>query len=274
MVVIPWIIFLVFPGLPIFFHLIMFLFSKTIIENTKVTIINYLRHPFVQSPMRQTMFYNDIVYVYHLSEEIDLLCELNKILKKYKISKKETDFSTENLKQKYKIPEEAFKGLEKAIEENKKNYTLANVLITTDMLTNKYKISKADKKLIKKGLKDNKNFNMDYLQSILCAYAIEPKDIAMLKDEFSQISNNTLTPFFRTKLNIKKYIRIEKMGPTKLATGIILSNEDGTKKAYFLNFYDLNLKNCRYFVKTLKEKNPKIKFLMRKPSLKVLFGSH
>jgi hypothetical protein len=83
--------------------------------------------------------------------------------------------------------------------------------------------------------------------------------------------------FLKTNLNLKKYTFIETRVKGYTATArskayLVLSDKDGNKKVYFANFYDLSGKDSRGLLKTLKEKNPSINFLMNTDKIRRLFS--
>jgi hypothetical protein len=94
---VPLIVIVVFPGLPIFFHLIFFLAVKFEIFADRLVVVDYAGDKFVKLPRRQEMHFDDIDYVYYLEKEINLLLNLRTKLKKYKISGNETNYTAENL---------------------------------------------------------------------------------------------------------------------------------------------------------------------------------
>ena len=83
-IVLPLIVLAVFPGLPVFFHLLIYLFVKIELHPDKIVVKDYLGNNIVRSPRLQEMAYTDIAYIYYLSKEINLLKNLQKMLKKYK----------------------------------------------------------------------------------------------------------------------------------------------------------------------------------------------
>ena len=71
-VVLPLIVLAVFPGLPIFFHLLMHIFVKIELYPQKIVVKDYLGNNIVRPGWLQEMAYADISYIYYLSKEINL----------------------------------------------------------------------------------------------------------------------------------------------------------------------------------------------------------
>lgn len=92
------------------------------------------------------------------------------------------------------------------------------------------------------------------------------------------VDDNICKVFLNTKLNFPKYISAEEgsrggVATARIKTCLVLSNNDGSQKVYFANFYDLSGEDSQHFLKTLKEKNGNIQFLMDPAKIKRLFGS-
>lgn len=99
-----------------------------------------------------------------------------------------------------------------------------------------------------------------------------------VKKIFPEIDLEGAGAFLQTKLNLKKYIWTQTRAKGYVATlrvkaYLVLSTMDGSKKAYFANFYDLSGNDSRRFLKILKEKNPNINFLMNTNQVRRLFPS-
>jgi hypothetical protein len=88
------------------------------------------------------------------------------------------------------------------------------------------------------------------------------------RDLIAEVSPAGFEVFLRTKLDMKAYLRAERTSAGGFAATarakacLVLSNGDGSRKTYLPNFYDLSGRDSRGFLQTLKEKNPRTRFLM------------
>lgn len=107
---------------------------------------------------------------------------------------------------------------------------------------------------------------------------IDEKILSEIQKSSDETDINVCKIFLKTKLNLTKYIRAER-GPKGITTTararayLVLSNKDGSQKAYIANFYDLSGADSQYFLNSLKERNPNIQFLMNPNKIRRLFGS-
>lgn len=275
-IVLPLIILTVFPGLPIFFHLIFHLFVKIELLSDKLVIIDYVGNRFVKSKTRQEIHFSDICYIYYVGKEVNLLLNLKTKLKKFKIPAKETNYTKDNLFNRYTVPKDIFERFEKSSQKTLTDYTATGVLMKLDEIYNKYDVPNETRKNIQKELKDNCNFNPDYLKTALEKYTISSEDMASLYDEFSNINTDFLVPLLLTNINLARYQKAEKQRHGASVTaradnGLVLSNGDGTKKVYFMHFHNLSEKDLRRFVGTINARNPDVKYLVPKKEFKLFF---
>ena len=275
MVVLPLIVLAVFPGLPVFFHLIYYLFVKIEILPDRLIVTDYVSDRFVRYKMHQEIFFSELCHIYYLGKEINLLLNLRSKLKKFKISPSETDYTKTNLVNRYGVPEAQFEKFEQSSQKTLTDYTATAVLMKIDEIYNKYGVSKETRNNIKQVLKSDSNFNYGYLKNALCNYSIAPQDVESLSDEFTNINADIVAPFLLTKVNLGKYRKAEKHRhgahvTARIDNGLVLSNIDGTKKVYFMRFHDLSESDLHRFIEIVNSKRPGVRFLMTKKELEHL----
>jgi hypothetical protein len=131
-----------------------------------------------------------------------------------------------------------------------------------------------------KRLKDIKTESDFTFDSISKKYKITREEydecLRKIKNLPSDINSDGVSAFLQTKLNLKKYIWTETRAKGFIATArtkacLVLSAKEGGK-VYFANFYDLSGTDSQGFLRLLKEKNPKINFLMNPRQVKRLFS--
>lgn len=265
--VLPLIVLAVFPGMPIFFHLLYHLLVKIEVGADKIMVTDYAGSPFVRLASKQEIPFDEICYVYYLEKEINLLKNLRGRLRKFKISPKESDYTRQNLTARYRVSEATIRRFEESSHKALTDYTATGVLMELDGLCSKYHIAKQTSKTIKKGLQDDKNFNFEYVSELLKEYLISPDDMQSLTDEFAASDADVLAPFLLTKLNMGKYEKLESRARGSLATtranvALVLSNRDGSKKVYLMHFHDLSERDLRRLIELINSKRPAAKFLM------------
>ena len=207
-IILPLIVLAVFPGLPIFFHLLIHIFVKIELHPDKIVVKDYLGNNIVRPPFQQEMVYADIAYIYYLSKEINLLQNLRNKLKKFKLSPKENDYTKENLTAKYAVPAEQIEQFEKSSQNILNDYTATAILMKLDDIYSKYNIPKSSAKNISRELKNEGNFNYEYLRDRLNDYPVDIEDLNELEDEFSNIKVDIIRPFLLTKVNLAKYKKV------------------------------------------------------------------
>jgi hypothetical protein len=275
-IVLPLIVLAVFPGLPVFFHLLMHLFVKIELHPDKIVVKDYLGNNIVRLPFLQEMAYADIAYIYYLSKEINLLQNLRSKLKKYKLSPKEYDYTKENLIAKYVVPAEKIEQFEKDSQNILNDYTATAILMKLEDIYSKYSIPKKTAKNISRELQNDKNLNYEYLRDGLKDYPIDIEDLNELEDEFSNIKVDTIRPFLLTKVNLAKYKKVAgyrggMAATAKVDNTMVFANKDGTKKVYILHFHDLSRENSQSLMQEIKNHNLSITYLMTKSEYKNLF---
>ncbi|MHC4174332.1 MAG: hypothetical protein ACYTBX_04350 [Planctomycetota bacterium] len=276
MVVLPLIVLAVFPGLPVLFHLIYYLFVKVEILPDRLIITDYVSDRFVRFKTHQEITFSEICYINYLGKEINLLLNLRNKLKKFRIPPGETDYTKANLISRYGVPEALFEKFEKSSQKTLTDYTATGVLMKLDEIYSRYSVSKETRDNIKKALKSDSNLNFEYLKTALRNYPINSQDLESLNDEFTNIDADILAPFLLTKVNLVKYQKAEKYRhgahvTARTDNGLVLSSQDGTKKIYFMHFHDLCERDLHQFIETVNSKQPSVKFLMTKRERERLF---
>ena len=274
-VVLPLIVLAVFPGLPVFFHLLMYIFVKFELHPDKIVVKDYLGNNIVRPAFLQEMAYADIAYIYYLSKEINLLQNLRNKLKKYKLSPKENDYTKENLTAKYAVPAEQIESFEKSSQNILNDYTATAILIMLDDIYSKYNIPKSTAKNISREFQNDENFNYEYLRDRLKDYPVDIEDLNELKDEFSNIKVDIIRPFLLTKVNLSKYKKVAgyrggMAATAKVDNALVFANKDGTEKVYLMHFHDLSRQGWQSLMQDIKNHNPNITYLMTKSEYKNL----
>ena len=136
-VVLPLIVLAVFPGLPIFFHLLYHLLVKIEVDADMITVTDHAGAPFVRLASSQQISFDEICYVYYLEKEINLLKNLRGRLRKFKISPKETDYTRQNLTARYRVSEETIRRFEQSSQKALTDHTATGVLMELDEICSK-----------------------------------------------------------------------------------------------------------------------------------------
>jgi hypothetical protein len=198
--IVPWIFCVVFPGLPIFFHLIYHLAVSINLAEDHFVVRDYASDPFVNSRGKSILPYAEVSFIYYVDREYNFLSYLRKMLKKYRLKKNEVDYREPNLKDRYSVP-------------------------TAD------------------------------LERIRRQYQDPDGHVAVGKD-----------PFSISRVRVDKIVRAEgtKMAVASIRslTGLVLSNHDGSKKAYLMRFRDYHQRDRQDLVEQLNAYNPNIQYLM------------
>lgn len=265
--VLPLIVLAVFPGLPIFFHLLYHLLVKIELGADRIMVTDYAGAPFVRSASRQQISFDEVCYVYYLEKEINILKNLRGRLRKFKISPKETDYTRQNLVARYRVSEATIRRFEESSQKALTDYTATGVLMELDEICARYDIAKQTSSTIKNAMKDDRNFNFEYVRRLLKKYPISSKDMQRLRDEFATSNTDVLAPFLLTKVNMAKYEKLESRARGSLATtranvALVLSNRDGSSKVYLTHFHDLSERDLQRFIELINSKSPRAKFLM------------
>lgn len=276
MVVLPLIILAVFPGLPVLFHAIYCAFVKVEMGDDGVVITDYLGDKVVQAPRRAEIRFDEIDYVFYLEREINILLSLLDALQAHHVSSAETDFTRENLVRKYRIPEDVIDDFENDSLKGLTDYAAAGIGLKLDEICRRHKVSKKTGKMLRKALQDEATLDFEYIRNALSSYPIGAGEWDDLKDAFEEIGPDIVSPFLRTRLDLKKYKQLDANPRTatflaRKNNALVLADKDGTRKVYFMHFHDLGERDRKELAAHLRERNPKIRFLMSRRSLKRLF---
>jgi hypothetical protein len=268
-IALPLIVLAVFPGLPVFFHLLMHLSVKIELHPDKIVVKDYLGNSIVRPAFLQEMIYADIAYIYYLSKEINLLNNFRNKLKKFKLSPKEFDYTKENLVTKYGVPAENIEKFEKSSQNILNDYTATAILMKLDDIYSKYNIPKSTAKNISREFQNDENFNYEYLRDRLKDYPVDIVDLNELEDEFSNIKVDIIRPFLLTKANLAKYKKVAGYrggisATAKVDNALVFSNKDGTEKVYLIHFHDLSRQDWQSLMQEINNHNPNITYLMTK----------
>jgi len=274
-IALPLIVLAVFPGLPVFFHLLMHIFVKIELHPDKIVVKDSLGNNIVRFPRLQEMVYADIAYIYYLSKEINLLQNLCNKLKEFKLSPKENDYTKENLTAKYSVPAEKIEDFEKSSQNILNDYTATAILLKLDNIYRKYIIPKSTAKNISRELKDDEKFNYEYLRDRLKDYAVDIEDLNELEDELANIKVDIIQSFLLTKVNLAKYKKVAGYrgglsATAKVDNALVFANKDGTEKVYLMHFHDLSREDWQSLMREIKNYNPNITYLITKSEYKNL----
>jgi len=277
MLVLPLIVLAVFPGLPVFFHLIYHLFIKIELLPDRLVVTDWVSDGFVRCDRHQEIFFSEMYYVTYLSKEINLLLNLRNRLKAFKIPGRETDYTKANLVSRHGVPEALFERFERSSQKALTDLTATGVLMRLDEICDKYDVSRETRNRIKKALTNDSNFNFEYLEAVFAGYSIDSQDLDSLIDELTRINADTVAPFLRTNVNLARYQRAENQRhgahvTARIDNGLVLSNEDGTKKVYFTHFHDLSNRDLHRFIEVVRSRQPRAEFLMTQRELRRLLG--
>lgn len=273
---VPLIIIVVFPGLPIFFHLIFFLAVKYEISSDRLVVVDYAGDKFVKLPRRQEIRFDDIDYVYYLEKEINLLLNLRSVLKKYKIPGGETDYTTVNLTSRYGVDPADVHSFEQRSQKALNEYTATALFLKLEGIYGRHNVTRKTRRDINNTLKNAPDLQLQYILDMLEDYSLTAEDIDSLKDELDNLNADNIAPFLLTRVNVVKYKRVENQRYGMIATArtniaLVLSGKDGSQKAYLMHFHDLSDCDIRGLSATIAEKNPSAKFFMTKNEYKRLF---
>ncbi len=266
-VILPLIVLAVFPGLPVLFHLIYHLLVYIDVWRDRIVVTDYVKDRFVRFKARQEISFAEIRYVYYLGREINLLLNLRNRLGKFKIAAKETDYRRDSLISRYGIPGDLYEEFEKSSQKTLTDYTATGVWMKLDEICHKYDVSKETRDRIKEALKNDSNYSFDYLKNALRGCSVDMQDFDGLKDELTHIDVDVLAPFLLTQVNLGRYQKAERQRggahvTARTDNGLVLSNEDGTKKIYLMHFHDLSERDVHRFINRVTSKQPDISFLM------------
>jgi hypothetical protein len=237
--------------------------------DTKLVIKDYSFNSLLRTPVLQEILFEEIDCIYYLEKEYNLLKNYRHKLREYKIPSKEKDYRKENLIQKYGVSSHTIETFEHSSQKGFNDYTATGVLMSLEEILGRYKVPKNEKKQILNDLKNTGNFDFGYVSRLLSLYAISQDDMDNLKDMFSDLGGDVLTPFLLTRLSVAGLERAEKRGRGCLVVAsinvvLVLSNSDGTEKVYLRRFHSLSRADWQKLIQSINEKKHGIKYLMPK----------
>lgn len=253
--------------------------SSMCVCDTKLIIKDYspdsfLRVPFqlLQIPLRQEIFFKEIDCIFYLEKEYNLLLNYRDRLEKYRIARREMDYRRGHLVQKYGVPTQVIDAFERSSGKALNDYTATGVIMAVEEILDRYKIQKDEKKKIIKELKKTDDFDFAHVAGLLSPHAIAKSDLDNLKDTFSDLDTDALTPFLTTRLAVAslEWQESRRRGGAGLAARInavvVLSNQDGSKKVYLKRFHSLSRADWQKLIHIINKKKPGIRYLMSRQS--------
>lgn len=271
-VVLSIVLFIIFPGIEACakFHLLAALLTNVQIKNEELVVFDSIPKLLIKKGLTQRIPLDEIKYVFYLKREVDFLIFLKKKLKKYKITKNECDFTPENLAKKYQISNELIEKILHKVDYFDNDDATSEIFMELELILNKYPLDTEKRKKVQKALV--KECTIDALKSALSTYSISNEDMATLEDVFAKTKSLEVLPFWRTNLNITRYIAFQKwpanrfFTTTKIDSTIVVSNHDGTKKVYYKYFRHLSKLDKRFIIGLI-ESRDNVNFLMTKGDL-------
>lgn len=160
---------------------------------------------------------------------------------------------------------------------------LPDRLVVTDWVSDgfvrcdRYDVSRETRDSIEKALTNDSNFDFEYLETAFAGHSIDSQDLENLIDELTHINADTVVPFLQTKVDLARYQKAENQRhgahvTARIDNGLVLSNEDGTKKVYFTHFHDLSNRDLHRFMDVVRSRQPGAEFLMTQRELHRLLG--
>jgi hypothetical protein len=267
-------------ALPIFLTIVSLLsyFSSSVfVHDTKLVIKDYSLDSLLGIPFRQEILFTEIDFIYYLEEEFNLLLNYRHKLEKYEVARIEMDYRRENLVQRYGVPTHVIDAFEHSSQKILNDNTATEVLMAVEEILDRYKVQKGEKKQIIKNLKKTDNFDFEYVAQLLSPHAITQSDLDNLKDLFSNLEPDILTPFLTTKLavaKLEKRARRHRGVPPAVRTNIVLvlSSGDGSGKIYLKHFHGLSRANWQKLIHIINEKKPGIRYLMSRLNYRNISG--
>jgi len=92
-----------------------------------------------------------------------------------------------------------------------------------------------------------------------------------IKDQFSDLDADVLTPFLTTKLAVAQLMFRERgrggaVAIARMNSMLVLSDQNGFKKAYLKRFHHLSRADWQKLIHIINDKKPDIKYLMARQS--------
>lgn len=274
LIALPLIILAVFPGLPILFHLVYYLFVQFQIFPDRLVVIDRASDPFIRSRGRQEIQFGNIEYVFYVDKEAHLLMNLLKRLEPYNVPVTENDYRREHLVTKYRVPESALDQFEQSSQKTLNDVTATGVLLEVEEVCERNKIPAKVTRSILKDMERAHALDFDYVKEKLRPYSVNPNDLERLRDELLSLNVPAPAPFLLTKINLKKLRNIESsrhwQAGVKSRAGLVLSSKDGTRKVYLMRFRDLSRKDARELMSAIRARSGDVKYLMTRKEAQAL----
>lgn len=273
-IALPLIILAVFPGLPVLFHLVYHVSVQFQVFPDRIVVIDRASDPFVRSRGRQEIQFGNIAYLFCVDKEAHLLTNLLQKLKPYNVPETETDYRRENLMTKYRVPEAVLDEFEQGSQKTLNDVTATGVMLEVEEVCQRSNIPAKVRKAILKEVARSENPDFDAVKEQLKPYAVNPNDLDRLRDEFSSLDVPALAPFLVTKINLRKLRNIESsrhwQAGVKSRAGLVLSNNDGTRKVYLMRFRDLSRQDAKELITAIRARSGDVKYLMTRREAQAL----
>ncbi|MEG0074106.1 MAG: hypothetical protein RR751_06390 [Clostridia bacterium] len=203
---------------------------------------------------KASMNYENIHYIYFAEKEMKTCIYIKNRVKKVKVIKNENNFTPQTLIEKYNIPKSYISKLMSTegivFDEN----NLSAFIEILDELREKYNISIYKMNDIQNEIKQGNSITFDYITNVFTEDKLRKVDILNLKKFFTNNEDGLLLPLCSSKFNIDKYEKLEKSifeSKHDVDWTLVLSNEDGTSKAYITHFYSFSLKDRKEILQSL-----------------------
>lgn len=262
----PLILLVVFPGLPILFHAIYHFFVQFQILADRLVVIDRVSDPFVRSWGRQEIRFGDIEYCFYVDKEAHLLMNFLKKLKPHKVSATERDYRRENLLSKYQVPVSVLDKFERSSQKTLNDETATGVILEVEGFCKRNDIPKNVTKEVCKELERDQGLSFDAVRKKLSPFVVDLNDLDRLRDEFSSLDTPEVAPFLVTRVKLKKLRNIEstrhRHAGIRSRAGLVLSNKDGTNKAYLMHFRNLSRQDQRALAAAIRDRSRGVTYLM------------
>ena len=274
-IVLPVTILAVFPGLPLLFHAVYHFFVEYQILADRLVVIDRVSDPSVRSRGRQEIEFGSIAYCFYVDREARLLMNLLTRLKPYNVPVAETDYRKENLMAKYRVPAAVLEDFERSTHKVLNNTAATGVILEVQDVCERSGVPPKATKEICKALERDGQISLETLQEKLGRYPVDPSDLERLRDEFASLDVTEVSPFLVTKINLKKLKKVESSGHGNAAgirsrVGLVLSSQDGMRKAYLMHFRDLSRRDARELITAIRDRTHGVRFLMTRKELHAL----
>jgi len=248
------------------------------IHDTKLAVRDFslnslLQIPFqlLRTPHCQEMRFADIGFIFYLEKEYNILLNYRTRLGKYKVARREMNYSREHLIQRYGVPTHVIDALEHSSNKVLDDYTATGILMVIEEILGRYQIQKGERKQILKELKTTDDFSFEHVVRLLTPHAITQSDLDNIKDQFSDLNANVLLPFLITKLAVAQLKfrgrgRGGAVAVARMNVVLILSDQNGLKKVYLKGFHRLSRPDWQRLIHIINEKKLGVKYLMSQQS--------